>query len=65
MNEPLIWTTKGNIPLADLDYKHEWSEDDNAIMLIETYRLGDEIVKQNRHIKLKQGLVAFPEQATL
>lgn len=66
MNDvPLIYTTKGNLPVADLEYRHEWQEDDNAIMLIEEYRLGSEVVRRNVHARLKQGLQSLYEQATL
>ncbi len=53
--EPLIWTTKGNLPVKDLEYRHEWHEDDTEIRLVESYFLGDELVKQNVHVKLKKG----------
>lgn len=56
MDEPLIFTTKGNIPVAHLEYSHEWAEDDVAITFIETYRLNGEIVKRNSHARLKKGL---------
>ena len=62
---PLIYTTKGNLPVSDLVQSIEWQEDADAIRLIETYKLGDEVVKQSVHVKLKQGLAAFPEQAAL
>jgi hypothetical protein len=66
MNDvPLIFTTKGNLPVADLTYKHEWQEDDNSIMLIEEYYLGDELVRRNVHARLKQGLQSLYQQASI
>lgn len=63
---PLIYTTEGNVPIDSLAYSHEWLEDDMAIILVETYKNKDGVVvKQSRHIKLKQGLSAFGEQSTL
>lgn len=62
---PLIYTTKGNLPVSELVQSVEWQEDDSAIRLIDTYKLGDEVVKQSIHVKLKQGLSMFPEQADL
>ena len=53
MVEPLIFTTRGNVPIDSLDYSHEWLENDNELRLVETYKAKDngEIVKQNVHIK--------------
>lgn len=56
MDEPLIYTSKGNLPIASLDYKHEWSEDDDAITFTEEYRLNGELVKRSTHARLKKGL---------
>lgn len=65
-NEPLIFTTRGNVPIDSLDYSHEWLENDEELRLVETYKAKDngEIVKQNVHIKLKKGLHMFGEQGT-
>lgn len=57
-DEPLIYTTKGNIPLSSLQYTHQWLEDDIAITFVEEYRLSGEVVKRNAHAKLKKGLEA-------
>jgi hypothetical protein len=59
---PLIYTSKGNLPISDLTYQHQWLEDDNAITLVEEYRLGDEIVKRNVHARLKRGLATDVQQ---
>ncbi len=56
MDEPLIYTTKGNLPIASLQYSHRWEEDDVAITFIEEYRLDGEVVKRNAHARLKKGL---------
>lgn len=67
MIEPLIYTTRGNVPIDSLDYSHEWLENDNELRLVETYKAKDngEIVKQNVHIKIKKGLEIFGEQGKL
>lgn len=62
MDEPLIFTSKGNLPVASLEYKHEWQENENEITLVEEYWLGDELVKRNVHCKLKRGLDSALEQ---
>ena len=62
---PLIWTTKGNLPISSLEYRHEWSEDDNEICFVEEYRLDGEIVKRSVHLCLRKGLLAIGEAAQL
>lgn len=62
--EPLIYTTKGNVPIASLQYRHEWQEDDNGIYLIEEYTLDGEIVKKNVHARLKKGIPSLLKQQT-
>lgn len=62
MDEPLIFTSKGNLPLASLKYNHSWVEDEVAITFVEEYRLEGEIVKRSAHSRLKQGLEAVIEK---
>ena len=57
-DEPLIYTSKGNLPIASLTYRHEWLEDDVAITFVEEYSLNVEIVKESAHARLKKGLDA-------
>ncbi len=59
MDEPLIWTSKGNLPIASLTYRHEWIDNENETTLVEEYRLGDEIVKRSVHVHLKKGVAAL------
>jgi hypothetical protein len=61
---PLIYTTKGNLPVADLKYRHEWAEDGDSISLVEEYFLGDELVRRNVHMRLKKGLETLFATAT-
>jgi hypothetical protein len=55
---PLIWTTKGNLPIASLAYHHAWTETPDEISFVEEYKLDGEVVKRNVHIFLKKGLTA-------
>ena len=57
-DEPLIYTSKGNLPISSLTYKHEWFEDDVAITFAEEYRMDGELVKRSAHSRLKKGLDA-------
>jgi len=63
MDEPLIYTTKGNLPVASLQYRHNWLEDESAITFIEEYLLDGEIVKRSAHARLKRGLDTGLQQA--
>jgi hypothetical protein len=54
-DEPLIYTTKGNLPIKDLNYSHSWEDADTYMKFIETYTLDGEVVKQSAHVFMKQG----------
>jgi hypothetical protein len=62
--EPLIYTSVGNMKLSDLEYKYYWLEDAVAITFVEEYRTkaSGELVKKNAHARLKQGLDSAIEQ---
>lgn len=62
-NVPLIWTTKGNVPVASLEYYIGWEISETSIVFREQYRLDGEIVKENSHVKLLDGNNATVEAA--
>lgn len=64
-DEPLIFTTKGNLPEAALTYSHAWEDTADYTKFIETYRLGDEIVKQSIHVMGKRPIDIGLAQASL
>jgi hypothetical protein len=64
-DEPLIWTTKGNLPVSQLRYETAWQDSPDCVVFRETYYLGDEVVKQSVHVLKRQGQAAQSEQATL
>ena len=59
--DPLIYTTKGNLPIASLDYSHQWENLDTDIKFSETYTLNGEVVKQSAHVLMKTGLAIGAE----
>lgn len=59
---PLIYTSKGNLPISSLEYSHQWLEDQDTIVFVEEYKLNGEVVKRNAHHKMKRGLDAALEQ---
>lgn len=56
---PLIFTTKGNIPVSELKQDVEWRFNAGCIVFIERYFLGDEMVKESSHAKLLSGVAAI------
>jgi len=65
MSEPLIFTSKGNVPVASLRYEHKWEDNAKYTALLEFWFDGDEIVKNNVHVMAKDGLVIGGEQAKM
>jgi hypothetical protein len=63
--EPLIWTSKGNIPIEGLEYLTEWQDMEDQVRFVETYKLNDEVVKRSVHVMIKEGLSLFQEQGKL
>ena len=51
MDEPMIWTVRGNVPVSSLKYETEWdSQYPHYMKFIERYRAEDgEIVKESAH----------------
>lgn len=59
--EPLIWTAKGNLPLASLKYETRWEKTDTYIKFVETHFLGDEVVREAAHVLMLQPLTSIAE----
>lgn len=53
-DEPLIYTSKGNLPERMLDFSWRWEATPTQITYIETHRLNGEIVKDKPAIILIQ-----------
>jgi hypothetical protein len=53
---PLIWTTEGNLPLADLIQTVIWTENEGEIVCAVAHWLGEKCVRQEAHILKKTGL---------
>ena len=63
-DEPLIWTTKGNVPESRLKLEPVWEVTPECIKFSEVYTLDGEIVKQSGHIYLPKGESAPTAQGT-
>ena len=49
--EPLIYTSKGNIPLSRLTCERHWDhQPDRYIKFVERYLLDGEVVKESAHV---------------
>jgi hypothetical protein len=65
-DEPLIWTSKGNVPLASLTYAHQWIDNEDRIVLMESWTdASGELVKNNVHMLAKKQLTMGGEQAVM
>ncbi len=56
METPLIWTSKGNLPIEDLRYETLWNNQDQYISFTENYYLDDELIKSSTHVYSKNPL---------
>ena len=52
---PLIWTSKGNLPLSALEYNPHWEETREYVKFVERYLLDGEVVKESAHVLSRQG----------
>ncbi len=68
-NAPLIHTSRGNLPLADLRYINKREDTPGNIVFIEEYFLGEELVKRSVHVLPVVGVclvgVALPDPAAV
>jgi hypothetical protein len=55
---PLIWTSKGNLPIASLEYRTEWQVTEDSYVFVEEYWLDGECVKRSAHAFLPKGVLA-------
>lgn len=61
-DEPLIYTSKGNLPIASLAYSTTANVSETCVTLAEEWRLESEIVKRAVHVVLLKGLDMALEQ---
>ncbi len=63
---PLIFTSKGNVPITSLKYEHRWEDTPDEVTFMERWldETG-EVVKNNCHKLAKKQLSVFGDQAVL
>jgi hypothetical protein len=55
--EPLIYTSKGNVPISSLTYETEWDVNPAYIKFVERHRDSTgEVVKESAHVYDLKGL---------
>ncbi len=47
---PLIYTSRGNLPVDSLTYSTRWERTDDFVKFVETYALDGEVVKESAHV---------------
>lgn len=55
-DEPLIYTSRGNLPVASLDYMTRWEKTAEYTKFIETYSLNGEVVRESAHVLSHEGV---------
>lgn len=56
---PLVYTSRGNLPAADLSFSTSWIVHDDFIQFTETYRDAQgEVVRQDVHVYDRKGISA-------
>jgi hypothetical protein len=64
--EPLIYTSRGNLPIASLAYSHRWENTDDYLKFVETYKASDgEVVRESVHVYGKRQLDIGAAQAAI
>lgn len=55
---PMIYTTKGNMPVADLEYLTAWQETEDYVKFVEIYKLNGEVVRESAHVLSRHGVTS-------
>lgn len=66
MDEPLIYTTKGNVPASSLEHYVAWEDTPEYVKFREVFKdkATGEVVKENAHVLKRQGAAMGAAQAT-
>ena len=59
-NEPLIYTSKGNLPISSLVYQTAWEDQPEYTKFMERYLLDGEVVKESAHVFSRIGVTGIP-----
>lgn len=64
---PLMWTVKGNRPIAEMDRRVDWDDQPQYVAFRETWtdKLTGEVMSQSVAVYSKVGLEAMMEQGSI
>ena len=62
-DSPLIYTSLGNMPAADLQYAHQWIDNEGETTFIEEHSYLGKVVKRSVHTMLKKPAVESVAEA--
>lgn len=60
MDEPMIYTSRGNLPIESLQYATRWEDSVDYIKFVEVYTFDGEVVRESAHVYAKRGLLVEP-----
>lgn len=63
--QPLIYTSKGNLPVADLRQAVAWTDNADETICASEMWLGDECVRREVHVYKRTGLETLSQVAAL
>lgn len=61
--EPLVYTSKGNLPARDLEYRTRWEDTAQYTKFVEQYFLDGEVVRESAHVLAKECVSLEGQQA--
>ena len=56
INQPIVWTTKGNVQANRLKTYPVWTDNDDITQVVFVYELDGEVVREDKYIKFKRGM---------
>jgi hypothetical protein len=63
---PLIYTSKGNLPIDSLSYQTRWELTDEYIKFVERYLdATGEVVRESAHVYSKQPVTGYGQAASI
>lgn len=64
-SKPLVWTVNGNVNADDLEKFIEWSKHGDTLKMRIVYKYNGEIVREDAHCHVIEGLASLSEQSAL
>ena len=55
MDDPMIYTSRGNLPIESLQYATRWEDSVDYIKFVEVYTFDGEVVRDRLHLRAPVG----------